>query len=172
MAVSSLCRGENNWTTLADSLAALHCAGVQVDWSEFHRPFEKALHLPTYAWNDKTYWIQYNGNWALTKGNTYYDDGQSPSKTLPAPSVPKSSLSTSTVHQVIEQTFDGPAGTVIMQSDLMQADFYSAAWGHKMNGCGVVTSVSPLNSRSRPTSRILLASISTRNSSPDSRQSA
>ena len=28
-----------------------------------------------------------------------------------------------------------------MQSDLMQADFRAAAWGHKMNGCGVVTSV-------------------------------
>jgi monodictyphenone polyketide synthase len=31
------------------------------------------LDLPTYAWNDKTYWIQYNGDWALTKGNTFYD---------------------------------------------------------------------------------------------------
>ena len=27
-----------------------------------------------------------------------------------------------------------------MQSDLMQPDFVAASYGHKMNGCGVVTS--------------------------------
>lgn len=146
-AVPSLRRGEDNWTTLAQSLATLHGAGIKIEWSEFHRPFESSLRLldlPTYAWSEKRYWIQYKGDWALTKGNTFYDEEKGLNKaqaTLPAP---KSSLSTSTVQQIIEQSFDGVAGTVAMQSDLMQADFRAAAWGHKMNGCGVVTSVSLL----------------------------
>jgi monodictyphenone polyketide synthase len=146
VSVPSLRRGENNWTTMATSLGALHCAGLQVSWNEFHAPFEKSLRLldlPTYAWNDKNYWIQYNGDWALTKGNTFYDAEKaqaSPRKIEPPAST--SNLSTSAVQRIIEETFAGKAGTVMMQSDLAHPDFRAAAWGHKMNGCGVVTSVS------------------------------
>nr|A0A411PQP9.1 RecName: Full=Atrochrysone carboxylic acid synthase Agnpks1; Short=ACAS; AltName: Full=Agnestins biosynthesis cluster protein pks1; AltName: Full=Non-reducing polyketide synthase Agnpks1 [Paecilomyces divaricatus]QBG38888.1 nr-PKS [Paecilomyces divaricatus] len=143
VAVPSLRRGDDNYTTMAQSLAALHCAGVKVEWSEFHRPFEAALRLldlPTYAWNDKTYWIQYIGDWALTKGNTFYDKEKGLNSAPAALPTPKSSISTSTVHQIIQESIDGEAGTVVMQSDLMQADFRAAAWGHKMNQCGVVTS--------------------------------
>ncbi|KAF7162464.1 hypothetical protein CNMCM5623_007755 [Aspergillus felis] len=141
--VPSLRRGEDNWTTLAQSLAALHSAGIKIEWGEFHSPFEKSLRLldlPTYAWNDKRYWIQYKGDWALTKGNTFYDEEKGLNKPHAALPEPKSSLSTSTVQQIIDQHFDGVAGTVTMQSNLMQPDFRAAAWGHKMNGCGVVTS--------------------------------
>lgn len=142
--VPSLRRGESNWATLAQSLAALHLSGVAVGWNEFHRPFEKGLRLldlPTYAWNDKTYWLQYNGDWALTKGNTFYDEEKRQKAALTAPVAPSTFL-TSTVQQVVEETFTGSAGTVVIQSDLMQADFLAAAYGHNMNGCGVVTSVS------------------------------
>jgi monodictyphenone polyketide synthase len=141
--VPSLRRGENNWTTIAQSLATLHLAGVEVAWNEYHREFEKSLRLldlPTYSWNDKTYWIQYNGDWALTKGNTFYDSEKA---AVAIPMLPaKSDLSTSTVHRVVQEHFEGAAGRIVVQSDLTQSDFRAAAYGHKMNGCGVVTSVS------------------------------
>ncbi|KAF4553280.1 Atrochrysone carboxylic acid synthase-like protein [Elsinoe fawcettii] len=139
--VASLRRGENAWTTIGQSAAALHCAGFVVNWAEFHQPFESSLRLldlPNYAWSDKTYWIQYNGNWALTKGNTFYDSKVE--KPINAPSKAVSELSTSTVQTIIEETFNGSYGKVVMQSDLMQKDFLDAAHGHSMNGCGVVTS--------------------------------
>lgn len=137
-------RGENNWTTIASSLAALHSSGVKVDWNEYHRPFESRLNLvdlPTYAWNDKTYWIQYKGDWALTKGNSYYDEEKGPNKLQSTLTV--SSLSTSLVQRIVKEEFDieKKAAKVVMQSDLMQPDFRAAAWGHRMNNCGVVTSV-------------------------------
>ncbi|KAI8623041.1 putative polyketide synthase [Xylariaceae sp. FL1651] len=146
--VPSFRRGENNWTTLAQSLASLHCTGVKIGWSEFHSPFEKGLRLldlPTYAWNDKTYWLQYNGDWALTKGNHFYDEEKrigafATSHTAALAPNAVSSLSTSTVQCVIEESFSGAAGAVLMQSDLSLPAFRAAAWGHKMNGCGVVTS--------------------------------
>lgn len=144
VAVPSLRRDEDNWTTMAQSLGALHCAGVEVGWNEFHRPSERGLRLldlPTYSWNDKNYWIQYNGDWALTKGNTFYDAEKGVRGPQVAP-VPQSSLRTSTVQQIVEETFQGSTGKVTMQSDLMQPDFLAAANGHNMNGCGVVTSVS------------------------------
>ncbi|KAL4794482.1 hypothetical protein BDV19DRAFT_188572 [Aspergillus venezuelensis] len=145
VAVASMRRGEDNFVTLAQSLSALHAAGVPLEWNEYQRPFEKNLRLvdlPTYAWNDKTYWIQYNGDWALTKGNTFYDAEkalQAQQSGQVAPTVP-SGLRTSTVQQIIEESFNGSSGKVVMQSDLMQPDFLAAAHGHKMNGCGVVTS--------------------------------
>ncbi|KAH7303307.1 hypothetical protein B0I35DRAFT_365198 [Stachybotrys elegans] len=145
IAIPSLRRGENNWNTMAQSLATLHCAGIPISWNEFHKAFEKKLRLldlPTYAWNNKNYWLQYNGDWSLTKGNTFYDaeKGINRAALTASSAIPKSDLSTSTVQQIIEQEFSGPGGTVVMQSDLMQPDFRAAAWGHKMNGCGVVTS--------------------------------
>lgn len=146
VAVPSLRRDEDNWGTIAQSLATLHIAGVQVDWVEYHREFEKGLRLldlPTYAWNDKTYWLQYNGDWALTKGNTFYDAEKSINQKVSAVgSLGVSDLRTSTVQQIIEENFEGSAGRVIMQSDLMQPEFLAAARGHCMNGVGVVTSVS------------------------------
>jgi iterative type I PKS product template protein len=144
-AVPSLRRGENNWQTISHSLGVVHSAGVEVGWNEFHRSFEEGLRLldlPTYAWNDKNYWIQYNGDWALTKGNTFYD-AEKAAKALtgnPLAVASHSSLRTSTVQHITEETFSASAGRVVMQSDLMQPDFLAAAYGHKMNGCGVVTS--------------------------------
>ena len=146
VAVPSIRRGEDNWQTMSHSLGLLHCAGVELNWNEFHQPFEQNLRLvdlPTYAWNDKTHWIQYIGDWALTKGNTYYDAEKAAAN--PGSLVhTRSSIKTSTVQQIIEETFSDSAGTVVMQSNLMEADFLAAAHGHRMNDCGVVTSVSLL----------------------------
>ncbi|KAF2234159.1 putative polyketide synthase [Viridothelium virens] len=137
--VGSFCRGEDNWTTLSQALGQLHCAGLQIRWGEFHQPFEgslRLLDLPTYCWNEKRHWIQYKGDWALTKGNTFYDSRGTSSGT----STPVSSLRTATVQNILEETFTGTHGKVVMQSDLMQSSFLAAAHGHRMNGCGVVTS--------------------------------
>ncbi|KAL8906239.1 MAG: hypothetical protein Q9207_002161 [Kuettlingeria erythrocarpa] len=141
LAVASMKKNEDNWVTLANSMATLHCGGFEIDWNEFNQPFEnslKLLDLPTYAWNDKNYWIMYNGDWNLSKGNNYYTPKEEP-KAVTAPE-PVSSLSTSTVQQIIEEDWTENTARVVMQSDLMKPDFYAAANGHFMNGCGVVTS--------------------------------
>ncbi|KAL5341617.1 hypothetical protein BJX70DRAFT_405821 [Aspergillus crustosus] len=145
VAVASMKRGEDNWVTLSQSLATLHSAGVPIEWSEYQRPFENALRLvdlPTYAWNDKTYWLQYQGDWALTKGNTFYDAEKAlkAQQTGQVALAVPSGLRTSTVQQIIEESFNGSVGKVVMRSDMMQPDFLAAAHGHQMNGCGVVTS--------------------------------
>ncbi|KAL2808476.1 hypothetical protein BJX63DRAFT_439379 [Aspergillus granulosus] len=143
VAVPSFRRGEDNWKTMADGMAALHLAGVEVSWNEFHRPFERRLRLldlPAYAWNEKTHWLQYTGDWCLTKGNTFYDAEKEAARAKAAKALPASEIQTTTVQQIIEETFNESSGTVVMQSDLMQADLLAAAHGHSMNNCGVVTS--------------------------------
>lgn len=162
LAIPSIRRGDDNWKTMAESMVALHLAGVEVGWNEFHRPFEsrlRLLDLPTYAWNDKNYWLQYSGDWCLTKGNNFYEAEKEAGRAKTATKLPLASeIQTSTVQQIIETTISGSAGTVAMQSDLMQPDFLAAANGHRMNNCGVVTSVSQL--LTRPFSyNVLTASI-------------
>ncbi|GIZ46902.1 hypothetical protein CKM354_001000800 [Cercospora kikuchii] len=140
LTIGSLQRGENNWTTISRALASLYTVGISIRWPEFHRSFEghlRLLDLPTYSWNNKNFWIQYNGDWALTKGNTFYDNKKAND---PVSSVSVAPFQTSTIQHLIEQTVDGSSAKVIIQSDLMQQDFLAAANGHRMNNCGVVTS--------------------------------
>jgi acyl transferase domain-containing protein len=135
VAAPSFRRDENNWQTISQSLALLHSAGIDVGWQEFHAAFERNLRLldlPTYAWNDKTHWHQYQGDWALTKGNTFYDaEKAAAAKAAQGPTVatPHTSIMTSTVQHIIEESISGSAGRVVMQSDLMQTDFLAAAHG-------------------------------------------
>ncbi|ROT34557.1 putative polyketide synthase [Sodiomyces alkalinus F11] len=141
LALPSIHRTQDNLKTIAESMAALHLVGVKVSWTEFHHPFEnrlRLLDLPTYSWNEKNYWLQYNGDWCLTKGNTFYGTQQTIGAKLG--SSPPSRLQTSTVHEIIEETSDNSGCSLVIQSNLMQSDFYAAAYGHRMNDCGVVTS--------------------------------
>lgn len=146
LALPSLRRGEDNWKTMGETMAALYLAGVDINWNEFHRQFEDRLRLvdlPTYAWNNKNYWLQYNGDWCLTKGNSFYADEKQADGTATAQKrMTTSAIQTTTVQQITDETFHDATGTVTIRSDLMQADFLAAANGHRMNNCGVVTSVS------------------------------
>ena len=61
---------EDNWTTVAASIAKAYSNGTNIAWSEYQRPFEdhlSLLDLPTYAFDEKEYWMPYRGEWALTK---------------------------------------------------------------------------------------------------------
>ena len=131
---------------MGESMAALYLAGVDISWNEFHCQFEDRLRLvdlPTYAWNNKNYWLQYNGDWCLTKGNSFYaNEKQADGPATAQKRLTTSAIQTSTVQQITEETFHDAAGTVTIRSDLMQADFLAAANGHRMNNCGVITSVS------------------------------
>jgi monodictyphenone polyketide synthase len=144
VAVPSIRRGDDNWKTMSESMTTLHLAGVDLDWNEFHMPFAdrlRLLDLPTYAWDEKRYWLQYNGDWCLTKGNTYYHDNLETTKPVVHASDNYESLS-SLVQKIISVELEDTRATVVMQSDLMQKDFLAAAHGHRMNDNGVVTSVS------------------------------
>jgi acyl transferase domain-containing protein len=144
LAVPSFRRDDSNWKTLAHSMASLHPLWAGIDWNEFHRPMEKRLRLldlPTYAFSEKNHWLQYNGDWCLTKGNNFYTKGEESARdTDRAQSI--NAFRTSSVQRIIAEDINGLTGSVTMQSDLMRSDLHDAASGHRMNNCSVVTSVS------------------------------
>lgn len=66
--LSSLQQGQDGWKSFSSCLAALHMAGLAVNWREFHRDSEpclRLLDLPAYAFDSKTYWVPYKTRRAL-----------------------------------------------------------------------------------------------------------
>ena len=66
--VASLDKREDNWITIAKGLAKIYTAGADIAWSEYHNAFRDSLSLldlPTYAFNLKSHWLQYEGDWCI-----------------------------------------------------------------------------------------------------------
>lgn len=136
LTIASLKRDEDNWRTFARGMAQLYNVGLNLDWNAWNAPFEmeylRLLDLPSYHWNAKNHWIQYNGDWMLVK-----DKNPSPSRLQLAPTP----LHTSLIHHLVEESIGQDNGEVIVQSNILHPDFLEAMYGHKMNGCAVATSV-------------------------------
>ena len=144
----SLRKNEDNWTTVSETLCELHCAGVEIDWREYHRPYEqsvKLLDLPTYAWNNKNHWINYANDWSLVKGN--YQNVQQQQVVQPVEAkdmTPKLApyLQTNSIHGLVEETYDDKAAKLVVETNVCGEIYRDVVDGHAMNGYGVVSSVS------------------------------
>ncbi|MCC6697661.1 MAG: SDR family NAD(P)-dependent oxidoreductase [Candidatus Hydrogenedentes bacterium] len=54
----SLSKGKDDWAVLLQSLATLHCAGVNADWRGFDSPYaRRKMDLPTYPFQRQRYWL-------------------------------------------------------------------------------------------------------------------
>ncbi|CAI7654954.1 unnamed protein product [Penicillium glandicola] len=136
--LASLRKSENNFTTVAATLAILQSNGLPIDWNAYFKPFEKSHHLislPKYSWNEKNYWLQYTGTWTLDRA---YPPGTRSSSAVSTPQ--GSALRTSSVHRIISEEVSESTATVTVLSDIMDPEFRAAVDGHQMNGYGVATS--------------------------------
>jgi acyl transferase domain-containing protein len=133
----TLRRNEVAYRTISRSLSTLHTAGLAIDWNEYHRDFSSSLRLldlPTYSFDDKNYWIQYSGDWCLTKNRI------EPPKAAVVEEVPK--LSTSSVHKITSEVVKGDEVSVSAESDMARADLRGVVSGHLVNGVMLCPSVS------------------------------
>ncbi|KAB8246813.1 polyketide synthase module [Aspergillus flavus] len=134
-AFASLRRGDDTLSTFTGTLAALHCLGHAVAWNEYFDLREnpaRLLHLDSYQWNYKNYWIQYEGSWTLDKANA----GQ---RNKDNSSTPVSAFFTSSVQQIISEEYGESMGEMRGLTNLHHPDLRGAADGHKLNGRSVVT---------------------------------
>ena len=141
---SSFRRNEDNMATMAKSLVTLHLAGLTPCWSEYFKPNEKAyslLALPKYSWNETNYWIPYIGTWTLDKANLKHGNQNSDGKTNKSAGSISSALRTSLIHQITHEKVEEMTATLHTLSDVQHPDFLEAMHGHRMNNCGVATSV-------------------------------
>lgn len=133
--IASLRRNEDTWKVLSSSLSTLYLAGVEIQWKEYHEDFpssHQVLPLPAYSWDNKNYYIPYNNNFCLTKGDPV------------APKIeaaPCSRFHTTSVQRIVEAHNDGSKATVVMESDLSHPLLTPVIQGHKVNGVALCPSV-------------------------------
>ncbi|KAI0164431.1 polyketide synthase [Hypoxylon sp. FL1284] len=130
VAVSTLRRNEATYNTLSATLCTLHSAGLNLDWNEFHRDFDasvRLLDLPTYSFDLKNYWLQYTGDWCITKNR-----GALAAPKAIEPSRPK--LSTTTVHNITKEEINGDIAILETESNLAEEKMRLICLGHRVNG--------------------------------------
>ncbi|OTB09253.1 hypothetical protein M426DRAFT_7268 [Hypoxylon sp. CI-4A] len=131
IAVPTLRRNEATYKTLSATLCTLHSAGLNLDWNEFHRDFDasvRLLDIPTYSFDLKNYWLQYTGDWSLTKNRGALT---APTKAI-EPSRP--TLSTTSVQKVTKEEIKGDIAILETESDLAEENLRKICLGHKCNG--------------------------------------
>lgn len=125
--VPSLNKTEDAWKTLSNTLSTLYCAGLNLNWSECHRDFESSLDVvsaPTYAFDNKTYWLDYRNHWTLTKGDVVEVKESAPTKP---------SFSTTSIQKIVQEELQKNTAIVVAESDLHEPLLKAAVSGHLVN---------------------------------------
>ncbi|KAJ9319649.1 hypothetical protein DTO271D3_418 [Paecilomyces variotii] len=132
--VASLRRNEDTWKVLCNSLSAIYLAGVDIQWKEYHGDFtssHQVLQLPAYSWDNKNYYIPYNNNFCLTKGDP---------TVAKIEAAPTSQFHTTSVQKIVETRDEGSKAVVVMESDLSDPLLNPVIQGHKVNGAALCPS--------------------------------
>lgn len=137
IAVPSLRRGESPYKTLSSTLCTLHTAGLNMDWNEYHRDFgssTRLLDLPAYSFDLKNYWLQYTGDWCITKnrGSTL------PVKAIEAPSKPR--LSTTSVQNITKEDINEDIVILETETEMTEDNMRKVCSGHLVNGTALTPS--------------------------------
>ncbi|KJZ72345.1 hypothetical protein HIM_08271 [Hirsutella minnesotensis 3608] len=122
-------RNESVHKILGSSLSVLHSSGIDLDWTELHRDFSQStrmVDLPSYAFEEKNYWLPYEGDWTLSR--------TSRSKAVAAIKPPKPKLSTTSVHRITMEKVTGETATVDTETNLSRDDILPSVTGHLCNG--------------------------------------
>jgi iterative type I PKS product template protein len=133
----SLRRDEDPWKILSTSVVGLYAAGIPFDFNAYHSGFEnlRVLDLPTYGFDDKVYWLQYEGDWTLTKNHA-----PAPVAQKMIAEVPKPKAFTTSVQHILSEKVDGNRATIIAESDLAEPQLFPVVAGHLVGGAGMCPS--------------------------------
>ncbi|MCJ1310689.1 hypothetical protein MMC25_004355 [Agyrium rufum] len=140
--VASLRKNEDPWQTLAEAHRSLYLAGIYINWPEIHKDFDEShvmLDIPAYHFDSKNYWIDYVNDWCLTKADPPRVIKEIEAAPAPVVELP-SKLTTTTVHKILAENFNGTRGTMTTQSDLSEPTLHTTVSGHLVNGAGLVPS--------------------------------
>ncbi|EED16360.1 polyketide synthase, putative [Talaromyces stipitatus ATCC 10500] len=134
-AFPTLRKSESPWRTSAKTLSALHSLGFDVTWKEYHRDFEdsqRLLHLPSYAFDEKNYWIDYKNDWLLHKGTEVVEKKEPPRI--------NSGPATTTVQTLITEQVKDDKVFIVFESDLSEPKLHALIAGHSLNGLALCPS--------------------------------
>lgn len=135
--LSSLRRDEDPWKVISTSVVGLYTAGVPFDFNAYHSGFDNlsVLDIPTYGFDDKVYWLQYEGDWTLTKNHA-----PAATTTKAITEAPERKAFTTSVQHILSEKVEGKKAKVIAESDLAEPQLFHVVSGHLVNGAGLCPS--------------------------------
>jgi acyl transferase domain-containing protein len=125
-------QNEDDWATLSSALARLYNCGLDINWNEVHKEYEpnlRLIELPSYAFDLKNYWIQYEGDWSIVKGDYTKTSVPMPQK-----------FSTTSIHSVESELVQDGNVTVVFSSNFADPNLRLAVEGHQVNKVGLCPS--------------------------------
>lgn len=126
----SLNRGESAWLTISRSLCHAYEAGVDISWPGFHHDFEQQhlrfLDIPTYSFDLKHYWMQYEGDWMIVKNQRPASTSSTKVHSL---RIPSRSLERGVKENITEDTL-----SLILATDVDTPSFKQIFTGHALLG--------------------------------------
>ncbi|KAF2878225.1 PKS16 protein [Massariosphaeria phaeospora] len=127
---------EDNWVTISSTLASLYQAGASINWPQYHRNFQSSLSLlplPTYAFDEKDYWMPYV-EWSDPTLTSPLETGKNVSK---SPS--GFAFSTTSLQWIEDEVIQGTSVSVTFASRTSEPKLYDAIQGHVVNGVTIVS---------------------------------
>ncbi|THC96716.1 hypothetical protein EYZ11_003822 [Aspergillus tanneri] len=125
--VASLRKNVDTWEVLTAGLEQLFLNGLDINWTEYHRPWmtqQEVLPLPLYSWDLKNYWIQYQNDFCLTKGECRAPAKDSQTSLFLSPSV----------QQILKQEHGTTTSTLSAVSDINDPSLSPILKGHVVHG--------------------------------------
>lgn len=119
-----------NWLTISELVTGYYTNNGHVRWDEYHREYLDALsllQLPSYPFDLKKYWIQYDGDWAIRKNDRAHIKEQVAQAVEP-------SLKSSTLHRLDSDSVEKGIRKLLCTSDLSTGALGSMGGGYKVNG--------------------------------------
>jgi iterative type I PKS product template protein len=126
---TSLRKGENNWKTISNNLAAFYNSKKPILWREYHKDFIDSLSqidLPQYAFDTRDFWITYKSNDQRPEAN-----GSQVEKS------PKSQSISACLHHCLERSDDENKQSASFTSTISQPLLMQIIEGHKLSGIAI-----------------------------------
>ena len=117
--------GEENWATIASSVAAAYLSNVPMSWTEYHRDYVSCLtllELPTYAFDVKDHWSSYRQDLLAPAA----DQILSMPETLPE----KQRLRTTCLQNIEKESWEGDKATFTFSAYTSEPRIFDAIQGH------------------------------------------
>lgn len=115
---------KNPWDSITNALRELYNHGVDLNFNAYHRGYDSSvLQIPSHFFEEKRYWLQYTGDWCLTKG-------------LPNPrsetsdTAPNQSFLKTSVQRIISERVQGQTALVKAESNLVSPLLQDVISGH------------------------------------------
>ena len=123
-------RGRPALQVLVAALKNFYTAGADIRWPKYHDDFKvshEVIPLPAYCWDLSKYWMQYVNDWSLRKGDP------------PVTVSNGSTLESTTIHRVVEETGDSEKTRIVVEADIARKDLSPLVQGHEVDGIPLCT---------------------------------